>query len=133
MKIHQIQSTYNTGEVNYRILSCFCESSDTKGFCNCFLLKKHCLIMPNRKNQRQKRHLPETTDAENRLLNTKHYIVTARSDENTSTFTDSIKLPSMRKRQIIMSSDDDEDIFTSQKKLKQLLIIIYSRKLNVLL
>lgn len=49
MKIHQNQSTYNSGEVNYRILSCFCESSDTKGFCNCFSLKKHCLIFQNRK------------------------------------------------------------------------------------
>ncbi|CAG5052596.1 unnamed protein product [Parnassius apollo] len=46
MKIHQIQveTENHSNEINYRVLSCFCNGSSMRGFCDCFNIKRHCLL-----------------------------------------------------------------------------------------
>ncbi|CAG9790444.1 unnamed protein product [Diatraea saccharalis] len=53
MKIHQIQAESEncSNEVRYRVLSCFCNSSSLRGFCDCFDTKKHFLIKPRPKKR----------------------------------------------------------------------------------
>lgn len=48
MKIHQVQveSDNCSNEVKYRVLSCFCNSSSMRGFCDCIDIKKHLLLKP---------------------------------------------------------------------------------------
>ncbi|KAL0821918.1 hypothetical protein ABMA28_005315 [Loxostege sticticalis] len=53
MKIHQIQADSEncSNEVKYRVLSCFCNSSSLRGFCDCYDTRKHILIKPRPKKQ----------------------------------------------------------------------------------
>lgn len=53
MKIHQIQAESEncSYEVKYRVLSCFCNSSSLRGFCDCFDTRKHFLIKPRPKKR----------------------------------------------------------------------------------
>ncbi|CAG5026111.1 unnamed protein product [Parnassius apollo] len=46
MKIHQIQveTENHSNEINYRVLSCFCNGSSMRGFCESFNIKRHCLL-----------------------------------------------------------------------------------------
>ena len=65
LKIHQVQvySYYDDSySIFYRIFSCFCNSSNMRGFCKCFCLKKHSLLKQRLPKKRPNRYFSDTDE-----------------------------------------------------------------------
>lgn len=129
LQIHQMQ-VYNDDsyKVFCRIISCFCNNSMPRGFCDCFFLKKHCLLILQLPKKRLRRISYSETDTMSVIVEYESHDV--QNADILQKFDSSLAGPAMFSNEEVAcgpiaskkalpcenSSDSDEDIFSLNRE-----------------